>query len=982
MNRWVKVLAIWAVSVFCFVPAPKVSSASTEAPSIKALIVTGQSNPWHTWELSSPIFKQILEQTGLFEVDMAISPPDDDGIEDFKPDFADYDVVVLDYDGYDRKGWSKRTKKAFVKYVKSGGGVVVYHGANNSFPDWKEFNEIIGLGGWGGRDEKDGPMVRWREGKVVLDNSPGSAGSHGPAHEFAVVIRDKGHPIAKGLPEKWMHARDELYAQLRGPAKNLTVLATAYSDPAKKAGTGEHEPILFTVKYGAGRIFQTTLGHARELPLPSMECVGFIVTFQRGAEWAATGKVTQKVPDDFPTATEVRTWKNYRPPKTLDELLGKISTYEFGQSRGNLTELADIVRESYESEQQRKDIEKRFLEFLRSDATLAGKQFICKQLSIIGTEEAVPTLAAMLPDAATSDMARYAMERIPGSSVDEALRKALPKTTGKEGIGIINTLGLRGDYKSVHALGTFVYDSDSETAIAAVAALGQIAGPQATDVLAQAKDKTGGKLRQVVLDAYLKCADELVARGEQAQALAIYKELYASNEPRPSEGLGEPAPIIRSAALAGIAAMAPDKAIELIVDVLKGKDEAMQTVAIELVRPIPGQEATQAVAKELPNLSAARQAQLLAVIGDRRDPIALNDIAAATKARDKSVRVAALKALGAYGRAPAVVVLAQTAAVARGTERKVARESLYRLNGAMVDSTILGGILETDNPKVKVELVRSVGRRNITSGVRTLLKTARCENQNVRLESIKALRDIAAPKYLSVLVDLLIKAKSEIELKETERTVVSVLRRSVGVRGTTGIVLDAIDSVEDIKVRCSLLRVLGAIGDSKALGELQEALEQDNAEVQIVAIRTLGDWPNAEPADDLLKVASGTDDEIQRALALRGFVRLIGLDSDRLANETVELYRQAMGLASDVSEKKMVLSGLANVESFAALHMASDYLKDSTLQEEAGAAMVKIAKATGDSHPQQTKILLRMVIQISKNESLRERAQEMIEQIK
>ncbi len=266
--------------------------------------------------------------------------------------------------------------------------------------------------------------------------------------------------------------------------------------------------------------------------------------------------------------------------------------------------------------------------------------------------------------------------------------------------------------------------------------------------------------------------------------------------------------------------------------------------------------------------------------------------------------------------------------------------------------------------------------------MRTLLKTARDAEQNVRLESIKALRDIAAPKYLSVLVDLLIKAKSEIELKETEKTVVSVLRRSVGVSGTTGIVLDAIDSVEDINVRCSLLRVLGAIGDSKALGELREALEQDNAELRVAAIRTLGDWPNAEPAADLLKVASGTDDEIQRALALRGFVRLIGLDSDRSANETVELYRQAMGLASDISEKKMALSGLANIESFAALHMVSDYLKDSTLQEEAGAAMVKIAKATGGSHPQQTKILLRMVIQISKNESLRERAQEMIEQIK
>ena len=981
MNRWVKVLAILAVSVFCFAPAPKVSSASTNEASLKALIVTGQSNPWHTWELSSPIFKQILEQTGLFKVDTAISPPGNEGIENFRPNFADYDVVVLDYDGYDRKGWSKQTKKAFVKYVKSGGGVVVYHGANNSFPDWKEFNEIIGLGGWGGRDEKDGPMVRWRDGKAVLDSSPGSAGSHGPAHAFQIVIREKDHPITKGLPKKWMHARDELYAQLRGPAKNLTVLATAYSDPAKKAGTGEHEPILFTVKYGAGRIFQTALGHARELPLPSMECVGFIVTFQRGAEWTATGKVTQKVPGDFPTATEVRTWKNYKPPKKPEELLRRISRYEHGQSRENLTELADIVRESYGSEQQRKDIEKRFLEFLRSDATLAGKQFICKQLSIIGTEEAVPTLAAMLPDAATSDMARYALERIPGSSVDEALRRALPKTTGKERIGIINTLGLRGDYKSVPVLGTFVYDSDSETAIAAVAALGQIAGPQATDVLARAKDKTDGKLRQVVLDAYLKCADELVARGEQAQALAIYKELYASSESRPSERLGEPSPI-RSAALVGMVTASAEEAGGIVVDVLKGDDKVMKTVAIGLVREIQGTKITEAVVAELPNLSAARQIQLLSALADRGDSAALPAVFTAAGAREESVRIAALKTLTSFGEASVVVLLAQRAAATKGAEREAARESLYRLRSSEeIDGTILGGV-HRGEPKVRVELVRSIGRRNVEGGVRTLLKTARNENQNVRLESIKALRDIAAPKYLSVLVDLLIKPKSEIELKETEKTVVSVLHKSVGVSGTTGIVLDAIDSVEDIKVRCSLLRVLGAIGDSEALGELREALEQDNAELRVAAVRTLGDWPNAEPAADLLKVASSADDEKQRALALRGFVRLIGLDSDRSVNETVELYRQAMGLASDVSEKKMVLSGLANVESFAALYMASDYLKDSTLQEEAGAAMVKIAKATGDSHPQQTKILLRMVIQISKNESLRERAQEMIEQIK
>jgi HEAT repeat protein/type 1 glutamine amidotransferase len=874
---------------------------------------------------------------------MAISPPDDDGIEDFKPDFADYDVVVLDYDGYDRKGWSKRTKKAFVKYVKSGGGVVVYHGANNSFPDWEQYNEIIGLGGWGGRDEKSGPMVRWRDGKVVLDYSPGDAGSHGPAHAFQIINREKDHPITRGLPEKWMHAKDELYGELRGPAKNLTVLATAYSDPAKN-GTGEHEPILFTIDYGKGRVFHTPLGHARELPLPCMESVGFIVTFQRGAEWAATGKVTQKVPDDFPTATEVRRWKNYRPLKTVGELLGKIDTYEFGQSRQNLTELADVVRESYESDQQRKDIEKRFLEFLRSDATLASKQFICKQLSIIGTEESVPTLAAMLTDAATSDMARYALERIPGEAVDKVLVNALGKASGKMRVGIINSLGERGTTEATLSLSDMLTDRDKEVAHAAVAALGKIGGPWAAEALSKALEQASDDFRMVLADAYLMCADKFITSGDRDAAMA-------------------------------------NKAIKLIVDVLKGEDEAMQAVVIELVRPVPGQKATQAVVKELPNLSVARQIQLLSVLADRRDPIALPTVFTATKNGEESLRVAALKALASFGEASIVVLLAQRAAATKGAEREAARESLYRLRGSEeINQTILGGVVRGE-PGVRVELVRSIGWRNIAGGEKTLFKTARSSDQNVRLESIKALRDMAAPKYISVLVDLLIGAKSEIELKEAEKMVVSVLRRSVGVRGGTGIVLNVIDSVEDIKVRCSLLRILGATGDSKALGVLRDALEDDNVELKLAAIRALSDWPNAEPMGDLLEVASSADDEKHRTLALRGYIHLIGLDSDRSENETVELYSKAMGLASDVSEKKMILSALADVESFASLYMASNYLEDNSLQAEAATAMVEIAEFTAETHPRQTKMLLRKVIRVSKNDSLREEAQELIEQI-
>lgn len=273
-----------------------VGAVAHAEPTLKALVIDGQNN--HNWQATTPRIKQHLEDSGLFTVDVATSPAAGQDLSEFKPDFAAYQVVVSNYNG---DLWSEATQRSFEEYVAGGGGFVTVHAANNSFPQWPKYNEMIGLGGWGGRTEKSGPYVRFKDGKFVKDTSPGNGGSHGAQHAFQVVARNDEHPIIKGLPTAWMHAQDELYDRLRGPAENMTVLATAFSAPST-GGTGEHEPMLLTVEYEKGRVFHTTLGHSAE----AMQCVGFIVTLQRGAEWAATGKVTQdKIPDDFPTADEV-----------------------------------------------------------------------------------------------------------------------------------------------------------------------------------------------------------------------------------------------------------------------------------------------------------------------------------------------------------------------------------------------------------------------------------------------------------------------------------------------------------------------------------------------------------------------------------------------------------------------------------------------------------------------------------------------------
>lgn len=273
------------------------SSVAQAAPQLKALIVDGQNNHG-VWPKTTKMMKRYLEDSGLFTVDVATTAPKGTDPE-FKPRFDKYDVVISNYNG---AAWPAETEQAFVDYVKGGGGFVVIHAANNAFGNWKEYNEIIGLGGWGGRSEKSGPYVYLSDdGKLVRDTSQGGGGHHGSQHPFAIIVRDSDHPITRGMPQVWMHAQDELYDKLRGPAENMHVLATAYASP-EKGGTGRHEPMMMTIDYGQGRVFHTPMGHGDY----SQECVGFIAAFVRGTEWAATGKVTTSIPADFPTADEVK----------------------------------------------------------------------------------------------------------------------------------------------------------------------------------------------------------------------------------------------------------------------------------------------------------------------------------------------------------------------------------------------------------------------------------------------------------------------------------------------------------------------------------------------------------------------------------------------------------------------------------------------------------------------------------------------------
>lgn len=308
------------VAFFCFFVLDM--NAVSGARILKVLIIDGQ-NHHAVWPKSTVMLKQYLEETGRFSVVVERTKYLYNSVEfedwlplanakegkeakpqtdpDFNPRFSDYDVVISNF-GYKAAPWPEQTQRNFEAYIRQGGGFVSIHSADNCFANWKAYNDMIAIGGWGGRTDKSGVYLYVdAANNPKRDSAKGPVGAHGKREPFVVTTYNTKHPITKGFPKQWLHATDECYAYLRGPAKNVNILATAVS--TKKAPElQQKEPMVMAVSYGKGRVFHTTLGHQTE----SYECVGFITLFKRGVEWAATGKVKhQDLPEDFPSKNKV-----------------------------------------------------------------------------------------------------------------------------------------------------------------------------------------------------------------------------------------------------------------------------------------------------------------------------------------------------------------------------------------------------------------------------------------------------------------------------------------------------------------------------------------------------------------------------------------------------------------------------------------------------------------------------------------------------
>ncbi|MFH0758202.1 MAG: HEAT repeat domain-containing protein [Bacteroidota bacterium] len=645
----------------------------------------------------------------------------------------------------------------------------------------------------------------------------------------------------------------------------------------------------------------------------------------------------------------------------ISRILELISVYDDDQSRAWQQEFQDLMKRVYKDPDLRFETERMMLDFLGSDATLAGKRMICRELGIIGSEASVPVLSTMLSNPGMGETALLALEKIPGADADEALRAALRQSGDQMKVTLLNSLALRKDVQAIEQIRELTGDPDRQVAGAAIAALGTIGSPACADILENLFHKSTGEQKWSVAASWLKCTD-----------LSGYNYLQVFES--------DPPPSLKSAALKGMFVTSDEDPGDFIAGHLKNEDPAFHRQIISLVYMIPHPDKLGRLFSEVPSLPASSELFLLSALADVGDFSVRPEIMKAMHDGDPFIREAAIRALPGVGLASDASLLAGIAAEKRGSERETARQSLNILAAEFTNDSILAAI-ESTGGSVKAELILSTGERNITDALSLLFTSASGTDQAVRTESLRALGKIAPPDALPQLIGLLLNAQSRRERMEAERSVLYLIRKLPDGQDRSGEIMKVLSAGTDQASAISLISILGQISDTKDLPILLEFLASGDDEIQLATIKALSGWPDASPLPDLMHIAQSTDDQRKHTLSLRASVEVLVSDMHMPTSEKLEVIRTAWEVASNADEKKIIISGLSQIASIEAFDMALDLLSVEELRNETEAAVLTIADNTGWEYPGETRERLLIFLEKTGNPDHKAGANRILERL-
>jgi HEAT repeat protein len=622
-----------------------------------------------------------------------------------------------------------------------------------------------------------------------------------------------------------------------------------------------------------------------------------------------------------------------------------------GDPAGDLSYLSAAVVTAAQNAEKNKAMEQLMIQGLAGAKTRAGRDFFCRQLVVVGSEAAVAELAKLLTDAESSHMARYALARIPGPAANAALLETLDKVDEKLKVGMVHSLGVRRCRQSVDKIAAFLDGShEPDLVVASLVALSRIDSEAAVAAVAKARESVPAKLKMAATDAYLNCVARMVQQGKAAEAVAIYRKLFAAEE----------STMCRIAALTGLVAAQKEQSVPTVISALADRDAGVRRAAASALRYVPGAEAGQAIIGSLFAQGEDVQVMLLAVLADRRDAAALPAILKAAESANPAVRLAALAALATLGDASVVPMLAGRAATAKDpAEQQAARNSLNNLRGNAVNAAIARQ-LGDGQPGVRIEAARSLAARGAVDQSAALFRAAEDKQAALAIEALKALRALTKAEQIPALVKLLAAVKNAAVRGEAENTVVTVAATTPAGKNPAEPVLAALPGAAEPEARASLIRVLGRTAHASALPILEASVKDSRAEVKDAAIRALADWPTGEPAKVVWAIATDpSSSRVHRIVALRGYVNMIAKQAQATDDQILDDYARSLELASRVEDKQLILSKLALVRHRRALEMTQRLSSDPALKQSAEAAIASIqrllaapARVTASKNPE------------------------------
>jgi HEAT repeat protein len=640
-----------------------------------------------------------------------------------------------------------------------------------------------------------------------------------------------------------------------------------------------------------------------------------------------------------------------------DDPYREVAGYRFGQSRVPLMAIESEIRTA--NPEQTRVIEAKLLALLQSPtATKDAKDWICRQLRQVGTEQAAPALASLLTDKDLATIARMALQSIPGSQVDALLREALTRAQGDLQAGVIQTLGMRGDRQAVPLLAPLATAAEVSVAEAALDALGHIGGQESLRAVQAAA--VPAALSRVRFHALLLCAERLVAESQGAEATQLYRGIYGQSAD----------PVIRTAALRGLVVTDPANSAPVLAAALKGEQPALRLAAAKFANELAGGEVLRSLVADLTSLPHDVQVLLLSVV---RDKAVLPVVLSAIKSGEGPVRVAALGALGRLGNAASVSVLLVVAAQEAGEPQAAARASLHSLPGADVDQAVLAAAQQRE-PVVRTEAIRALAARHVVAAVPVLLKTAEDPDPSVQTESFAALGTLGDAGVVPALVRLIVEAKSDGQRQAAEAALIPTCRRIPDNEAAADPVVAALPGA-NAAAQVTLLRVAARVPSAKSLTALRAAVQQAEAAIRDAAIRGLADWPDPAVAPELLTITRSSQSPVHKVLALRGVIRLAGLPSVGTPERAVRLLADALALATRTDEKKLVLAALADMSHETALDLALGCLTDKEVEVEAATSVVKIAKRLQKTKPDAAAAAIKKTLDVCQTPAARQVAE-------